>query len=47
MRLNTLIIFNKLKKLFIKVFILITFNFKKIIVIKIDILRFVIIAVLS
>jgi hypothetical protein len=46
-RLDTLVVFNKLKKLFIKTLILITFDLKKIIVIKIDILRFVIAAILS
>jgi hypothetical protein len=44
---DTLIVFNKLKRLFIKVLILVTFDFKKIIVIKIDVLRFAITAILS
>jgi hypothetical protein len=44
---DTLTVFNKLKKLFIKVLILITFNLKKIIVIEIDALRFIIVAILS
>jgi hypothetical protein len=46
-RLDTLVVFNRLKKLFIKALILVTFNLKKIIVIETDALGFVITAVLS